>query len=171
MSHRIESFKISCMDLYLPLKIMIYAHSLFHTKPLQDTPNVYCYICIPQFLRKSKTSIKSTEMQYICLIMHKYIHIWILAWKIHLQTDLQKALNILKVSFMTPTRVAVMRESRKRFYHFYPGKKSYFTYCKAIKSKAVLKQISLPYDSMLLKQQVLLIHLGLNTLIPRSKFH
>jgi len=41
-------------------------------------------------------------------------------------------------------------------------------YCEAIKSSAVLKQILQPDDSTLLKQQVLLIHLGLNTLIPKK---
>lgn len=51
------------------------------------------------------------------------------------------------------------------------SRKKIYTYCEAIKSRAVLKQILQPDDSMLLKQQVLLIHLGLNTLIPRSKFH
>lgn len=54
---------------------------------------------------------------------------------------------------------------------FMQEKKIYFTYCEAIKPRAVWKQMLQPDDSMLVKQQVLLIHPGLNTLISRSKFN
>lgn len=62
------------MDLYLPLKIMIYAHDLFQTETITRHPKCVLLYMHPTILQKSKISIKSIEMQYICLIMHKYIY-------------------------------------------------------------------------------------------------
>lgn len=82
-----------------------------------------------------------------------------------------KAINKHSKGFLHDNNMKSSQEGIEEILSLLPPRKKKNTYCEAIKSRAVLKQILQPDDSVLLKQQVLLIHLGLSTLIPSSKFH